>query len=90
MFKRGRGVIAAAPLVAAALFPAATGATSLGGCPSSGWELVTLASLEITPETATGIPSLDGNGDGLTCIHRLPRQPNIEDAFVFRDNTVGP
>jgi hypothetical protein len=51
---------------------------------------VTVASLDITPEEAMGIPSLDGNGDGLTCIHRLPRHPNIPDAFVFRDNTVGP
>ena len=49
-----------------------------------------MASLGITPETATGIPSLDGNQDGLTCINRLPNHPLIEDAFVFRDNTVGP
>jgi hypothetical protein len=29
-------------------------------------------SLGITPETATGIPSLDGNRDALTCIRFLP------------------
>jgi len=49
-----------------------------------------VASLGITPETATGIPSLDRNQLGLTCINRLPNHPLIEDAFVFRDNTVGP
>ena len=91
MYNRRRGVIFAAPLVVAALFPATTGATSTGGCPAGDdWEKVTVASLNISPEEAMGIPSLDGNGDGLTCIHRLPRHPNIPDAFVFRDNTVGP
>jgi hypothetical protein len=91
VFRRRRGVIFAAPLVVAALFPATTGATSTGGCPAGGdWELVTVASLNITPEEAMGLPSLDGNGDGLTCINRLPNHPLIVDAFVFRDNTVGP
>jgi hypothetical protein len=89
--RRRRGAIVAAPLVVAALFPATTGAKSIGECPPGGdWELVTVASLGLTPETATGIPSLDGNQDGLTCINRLPNHPLIEDAFVFRDNTVGP
>jgi hypothetical protein len=89
--RRRRGVIFAAPLVVAALLPATTEATSTGGCPPGGdWELVTVASLEITPEEAMGLPSLDGNGDGRTCINRLPHHPLIEDAFVFRDNTVGP
>jgi hypothetical protein len=89
--RRRRGFIVAAPLVVAALFPATTGAKSIGGCPAGGdWERVTVASLDITPEEASGIPSLDGNQDGWTCINRLPNHPLIEDAFVFRDNTVGP
>ena len=45
--------------------------------------------LGLDPETASGIPSLDGNGDGWTCIMSLSNHP-VEGAFVFRDNTVGP
>ena len=70
---------------AAFLAPGSAVGKSVGGCPDSAsekWELVTVESLRITPETATGIPSLDGNGDGLTCI-----KPKGEGG-VFRDNTV--
>lgn len=73
-------------VVAAALL--ATGSAvgkSIGGCPESAsakWELVTVESLGIPPEAATGIASLDGNGDGLTCI-----KPQGTGG-VFRDNTV--
>lgn len=60
----------------------------LGGCPPGGnWELVTVASLGIDPETASGIASLDHNDDGWTCIKPLPNYP-VEGVFVFRDNTV--
>lgn len=60
----------------------------VGGCPRGGaWELVTVASLGLDPETASGIPSLDGNDDGWTCIKQLPNFPE-EGSFVFRDNTV--
>ena len=64
----------------------ATGAQAGGGCPE-GWELKRVRSLGIDSETATGIPSLDGNGDGWTCVMTLENHP-IEGAFVFRDNTL--
>ncbi|MCA1707692.1 MAG: hypothetical protein LC808_32245, partial [Actinobacteria bacterium] len=64
-------------------------AEAVGGCPAT-FELVTVESLGITPETASGIPSLDGNGDALTCI--MPSRANehavIAGGFIFRDNTV--
>jgi len=61
--------------------------TSTGACPQPGnanWELRTLESLGITPETADGIASLDGNGDLKTCVKFLPNQG----FYIFRDNTV--
>ena len=36
---------------------------------------------------STGIPSLDGNGDGLTCTKPFFHGP-LDGGFVFRDNTV--
>ena len=87
----GVGLAIAAPLAAVALYTAPATATSIGACPTgSNWERVALADLGIDPDTASGIPSLDGNGDGFTCIHDLPNYPRFPDAFVFRDNTVGP
>ena len=74
-------------VIALAASPA--GATSTGGCPkspSAGWQLSSLADLGITPETADGIASLDGNGDGWTCVKRLPGAN--QGFFIFRDNTV--
>jgi hypothetical protein len=60
----------------------------LGECPKAGnWELVTVESLDISPETASGIPSLDNNDDGWTCIKTLPNFP-VEGVFIFRDNSV--
>jgi hypothetical protein len=47
-----------------------------------------VASLGITPDLATGIPSLDGNRDGWTCTRPLSVPGLPEGAFVFRDNTV--
>jgi hypothetical protein len=75
----------AAALLAAA--PAA-GAKSTGACPSGGeWTLTSIADLGITPEVASGIPSLDGNGDGRTCIKPFSHGP-LDGGFAFRDNTV--
>lgn len=57
----------------------------VGGCPSGGgWELVRVADVfpDIDPTILAGIPSLDGNGDGLTCI----RPAGL--SVTFRDNTV--
>ena len=53
---------------------------------------MTVESLGLTPEEATGIPSLDGNRDTLTCIMFLPvpEGSHLDGAFVFRDNTVRP
>lgn len=80
-----------AAFAAIALPTAPAPAASIGGCPTGDdWQLVTVASLGIDPQTASGIPSLDGNGDGLTCIKGLENYPRFPDAFVFRDNTVGP
>jgi hypothetical protein len=91
MWGRVHVVIIAAALVVAAALPSTAAGKSIGGCPSGdGWELVTVAELGIDPEIASGIPSLDGNGDGLTCIMGLENYPRFPDAFVFRDNTVGP
>ena len=75
---------------AALLAPAAAVGKSIGGCPdaaSGKWSLVTVESLGPPPEGATGLQSLDGNGDGLTCIKRM-QLPNFGEAIVFRDNTV--
>jgi len=91
MVQRRRRFILAAPLAVAALLPATAAGTSTGGCPSGGdWQLVTIASIGFDPSTAAGIPSLDGNRDGLTCIQFLPNFPRAAGVFVFRDNTVGP
>lgn len=79
-----------AALAAIAFAAAPASGTSTGGCPTGGdWQLVTVASLGIDPDVAAGIVSLDGNGDGLTCIQTLPNYPKGTNAFVFRDNTVG-
>ena len=64
-------------------------AKTVGGCPTN-FELVSVESLGLTPEEANGIPSLDGNRDGNTCIRPLavPEPSPIFEGFVFRDNTV--
>jgi hypothetical protein len=70
-------------------------ADSTGGCPKGATEKWILASVEglgIDPEVAAGIASLDGNGDGNTCIRKLQASEgticNMELQIVFRDNTV--
>ena len=86
--------IAFAFLLVVGAFPLSAGAKSLGGCPQGGgasWQLVTVESLGLSEEQASGIPSLDGNKDGHTCISPVPSSPNAinSGAIVFRDNTVG-
>jgi len=64
---------------------------SVGGCPTGSgaeWTLVLVSSLGIDPETAMGIPSLDGNRDGWTCIRTPPQQSSLGELTLFRDNTV--
>jgi hypothetical protein len=57
------------------------------GVRGGNWELVAVEDIGIDSETASGIPSLDGNGDGLTAFSysQLPRGG----VFTFGDNTVG-
>ena len=79
-------------LVAAALLLTASAgvaeAKSVGGCPiAGGFSLRSVEELGIDPDVATGIPSLDGNRDGLTCIKPITIQD--QEGFIFRDNTVG-
>jgi hypothetical protein len=74
------------------MFQAGATAKSIGGCPSGdSWRLVTVESLGIPEEQVSGLPSLDGNGDGWTCIAPTNANPNapISGGFIFRDNTVG-
>jgi hypothetical protein len=85
MVQRRRRFIFAAALAVASLLPGTGTATSTGGCPTGdSWQLVTPKSLGIV----SGAPSLDGNGDGLTCIQYLPNYPRFPDAFVFRDTPL--
>jgi hypothetical protein len=84
-------VCAASALVFALAPMSAAQAKSVGGCPPAGdFELVTVESLGITPDMASGIASLDGNGDGMTCIRFLTTSENSNSPIgIFRDNTVG-
>ena len=80
-----RVTVLATAVVVVFVAPGSAVGKSIGGCPESAsekWELVTVESLGIPPEAANGIASLDGNGDGLTCI-----KPQGTGG-VFRDNTV--
>ena len=88
------GVIAIAVLLLVVPIHGAS-ATATGGCPDSAsekWVLASVEGLGIDPEAATGIASLDGNGDGLTCIRKLFSSEgticNLENPIIFRDNTV--
>jgi hypothetical protein len=84
MLKRILGAAGAAALIAGLpIAPAA--AKSVGGCPApeSGFSLVAVS--EVFPEGLEQ-PSLDGNGDGLTCI-KLQVIQGVQ-YVVFRDNTV--
>jgi hypothetical protein len=92
MLRRTVFLLSSAAVVVALVAPGAATGKSVGGCPdtaSGKWELVTVESLGPPPEGATGLQSLDGNGDGMTCIKRM-QLPNFGEAIVFRDNTVGP
>ena len=88
---RLRYLLVIAALAAALIAPTVAEGKSVGVCPSgegAAWTLVTIAELGIDPETATGIPSLDGNRDGLTCIRTAPQQSPLGELTLFRDNTV--
>lgn len=80
-------------LIAAAAAPAASG-KSTGACPrgtSAKWVLATVDGLGVSPEVASGIASLDDNGDGLTCIRQLfagTPECDMDFPIIFRDNTV--
>ena len=75
-----------AAVVLAVLPSGAAQAKSVGSCPTqAGFVSVTVASLGLTPEMSEGFASLDGNGDGFTCI-----KPFANNKYtIFRDNTVG-
>ncbi len=87
-------VCVGAGVTLALLLSLATGAAqakSVGECPTgsgAAWTLVSVSELGIDPETAMGIPSLDGNGDGMTCIRTPPQQSPLGELTLFRDNTV--
>jgi hypothetical protein len=85
-----RRLVAALSIAALTVGLGATGAQakSVGSCPLGGeWDLVTVESLDLPPELTSGLASLDGNGDGWTCIMPLANFPAPE-VFIFRDNTV--
>jgi hypothetical protein len=84
------GIVMTAALVLS-LAPGLAQGKSVGGCPTgsgAAWTLVLVSSLGIDPETAMGIPSLDGNRDGWTCIRTPPQQSPLGELTIFRDNTV--
>ena len=85
-----RRLMAALSIAALTVCLGATGAQakSVGGCPEGGeWDLVTVESLDLPPELTSGLASLDGNGDGWTCVMDLINFP-VAGVFIFRDNTV--
>jgi hypothetical protein len=85
-----RRLVAALSIAALTVGLGATGAQakSVGGCPRGGdWDLVTVESLDLPSEIVSGLASLDGNGDGWTCIKPLANFPAPE-VLIFRDNTV--
>jgi hypothetical protein len=82
---------ATAGAFALALAAGTADARTIGGCPTGSgaeWQLATVESLGIDPETAMGIPSLDGNADGWTCIRIPPQVSPLGELTLFRDNTV--
>jgi len=89
--RRSLLVLALSTVLLVAFFEGGATAKTIGGCPSGdSWQLVTVESLGISEEQATGIPSLDGNGDGWTCIFPAPANSAapVAGGFIFRDNTV--
>ena len=81
-----RKLISAVAATTLAVGAATTNAAGpIGGCPRGGaWDLVLVADVfpDVDPSVLAGIPSLDGNGDGWTCIR--PAGQSVS----FRDNTV--
>jgi hypothetical protein len=54
-------------------------ARPVGGCPTDEWIL------DAAPTEGTGLPSADGNGDGLSCFLEAPEGGGI---FTIIDNRV--
>jgi hypothetical protein len=72
-------------LLGTAGIPPSAAKEPLGACPpGDDWELVKVSSLHIPREVVSGLASLDGNGDGWTCVSPLEQRGGL----VFRDNTV--
>ena len=59
----------------------------VGGCPPQGGFVLTQVTDLDLPEELLSNPSLDGNGDGLTCVKVLPGVGNEAGYRIFRDNT---
>ena len=76
-----RIVIISALLVGSTLAaaPAAVAKPPVGGCPTSSWEL------RESPADISGTPSVDQNGDGLSCYLEAPEGGGI---FTIIDNAV--
>ncbi|HEU4356747.1 MAG TPA: hypothetical protein VFT27_14255 [Actinomycetota bacterium] len=95
MIRRVMLFVMATAVVLLALPINGASATSTGGCPegaSGKWVLASVEGLGVSPDVASGIASLDGNGDGNTCIRKLHASEgticNMENPIIFRDNTV--
>jgi hypothetical protein len=73
--------VAVGGLSLASAGPAAAG-PPIGGCPSPKWELRASPS-----EDVTGTPSVDVNGDGMSCYMEAPEGGGI---FTIIDNVVKP
>jgi hypothetical protein len=69
---------------ATALAPAsANNGAPIGGCPTPEWHLFTTAFVIEHVPSAAGDPSLDGNGDMLTCVLFVDHG-----RVAYRDNNV--
>jgi hypothetical protein len=73
--------VATGALSLATAGPAAAG-PPIGGCPSLKWELRASPS-----EDVSGTPSVDVNGDGMSCFMEAPEGSGI---FTIIDNVVKP
>jgi hypothetical protein len=70
---------------AIAVAPASAIPPPVGGCPT-GWELITVRVVLKNISDPNGLPSLDGNGDGWTCVNFGFLEQNGRVAFT--DNTL--
>ena len=70
---------------AIAVAPASATPPPVGSCPT-GWELTTVKVVLKNISDPNGLPSLDGNGDGWTCVNFRFLDENGRVAFT--DNTL--